>query len=167
MRGPWMRAIGNRLRHNLTTRLIILLMLALMGITGFTDYTRLVREREQLVAQIQEDARIFAETLALAVRHNLRRGRTTEELEDLLAEIVARPGLVAVAIYNPDTVTECPPAVFDALDVHHDCLSGAVLRQVFKSVDLVDIHLVAEVDELVEVIIEIVQEPSGPGLVEA
>src|SRR4030042_6220759 len=102
MRGQWMRAIGNRLRHNLTTRLIILLMLALMVITGFTDYTRLVREREQLVTQTQEDERIFAETLALAVRHNLRRGRTTEELEDLLAEIVTRPGLVAVAIYNPD-----------------------------------------------------------------
>ena len=65
MRGQWMRAIGNRLRHNLTTRLIILLMLALMVITGFTDYTRLVREREQLVTQTQEDERIFAETLAL------------------------------------------------------------------------------------------------------
>ncbi len=53
MRGQWMRAIGNRLRHNLTTRLIILLMLALMVITGINDYTRLVREREQLVTQTQ------------------------------------------------------------------------------------------------------------------
>jgi len=102
MRGQWLRAIGNRLRHNLTTRLIILLVLALMVITGINDYTRLVHEREQLVAQTQKDERIFAETLALAVRYNLRRGRTTEELEGLLEEIVARPGLAAVVIYNPD-----------------------------------------------------------------
>jgi two-component system, NtrC family, sensor kinase len=102
MRGQWIRAIGNRLRHNLTTRLIILLVLALMVITGINDYTRLVREREDLAAQAREDERIFAETLALAVRHNLRRGRTTEELADLLAEIPARTGVAAVAIYNPD-----------------------------------------------------------------
>src|SRR5512145_247902 len=102
MRGQWIRTIGNRLRHNLTTRLIILLVLALMVITGFNDYARLVREREHLIAQTREDERIFAETLALAVRHNLRRGRTTEELTDLLGEITARPGLVAVVIYSPD-----------------------------------------------------------------
>jgi signal transduction histidine kinase len=102
MHGQWMRAVGARLRHNLTTRLIILLALALMIITGINDYTRLVREREQLVAQTREDERIFAETLALAVRYNLRRGRTTDELEDLLGEIVARPGLAAVVIYDPD-----------------------------------------------------------------
>lgn len=102
MRGQWMRAIGNRLRRNLTTRLILLLALALLVITGFNDYARLVREREQLVTQTREDERIFAETLALAVRYNLRRGRTTEELEGLLEEIVARPGLAAVVIYDPD-----------------------------------------------------------------
>ncbi len=102
MRGQWMRAIGSRLRRNLTTRLILLLALVLMIITGINDYTRLVREREQLVAQIREDERIFAETLALAVRYNLRRGRTTDELADLLGEIVARPGLVAVVIYDPE-----------------------------------------------------------------
>jgi two-component system, NtrC family, sensor kinase len=102
MRGQWLRAIGNRLRRNLTTRLILLLALALLVITGFNDYTRLVREREQLVKQTREDERIFAETLALAVRYNLRRGRTTEELEGLLEEIVARPGLAAVVIYDPD-----------------------------------------------------------------
>jgi signal transduction histidine kinase len=73
-----------------------------MVITGINDYTRLVREREQLIAQTREDERIFAETLALAVRHNLRRGRTTDELTDLLGEITARPGLVAVVIYSPD-----------------------------------------------------------------
>jgi signal transduction histidine kinase len=102
MRGHWMRAIGNRLRHNLTNRLIILLMLVLMLITGFFDYTRLVRVRERLVAQTQKDQRIFTETLALAVRQNIRRDRTTEELRELLEDILARPGLVAVVIYDPD-----------------------------------------------------------------
>ena len=102
MHGHWMRAVGNRLRRNLTTRLILLLALALLVITGFNDYTRLVREREQLVKQTREDERIFAETLALAVRYNLRRGRTSDELEGLLEEIVARPGLAAVVIYDPD-----------------------------------------------------------------
>jgi two-component system NtrC family sensor kinase len=102
MRGRWIRTLGNRLRHNLTTRLIILLVLALMVITGIVDYTRLVREREQLVTQLRSDERIFAETLALAVRQNVRRGRTTDELQELLEGILARPGLVAVAIYDPN-----------------------------------------------------------------
>ncbi|MBI3455417.1 MAG: HAMP domain-containing protein [Candidatus Rokubacteria bacterium] len=87
--------------RDLTTRLVILLMLALMTITGGYDYVRLVRERERLVEQTQEDVRIFAETLALAVRRNVRRGRTTDELQELLDEILARPGLIRVAIYDP------------------------------------------------------------------
>jgi signal transduction histidine kinase len=130
MRTHWLRVIGDRLRHNLTTRLIILLMLALMAITGFTDYTRLVREREQLVEQTREDERVFAETLALAVRHNLRRGRTTEELEDLLAELVARPGLVGVAIYNPDgqLVAHTLAAGFDPLAAD-DLVRGSMNRR--------------------------------------
>ena len=87
---------------HLTARLVILLMLALMTITAIYDYFRLVREREQLVEQTREDARVFAETLALAVRWNVRRGRTTEELQELLTEILARPGLIGVGIYDPD-----------------------------------------------------------------
>ena len=87
---------------HLTTRLVILLMLALMVITGVYDYTRLSQVHERLVAQTQEDERIFAETLALAVRQNVRRGRTTEELQELLEDILARPGLVAVVIYDPE-----------------------------------------------------------------
>jgi len=98
----WLRALGARLARNLTTRLIILLMLVLMLITGFFDYARLVRVRERLVAQTQKDQRIFTETLALAVRQNIRRGRTTDELRELLEDILARPGLVAVVIYDPD-----------------------------------------------------------------
>jgi two-component system NtrC family sensor kinase len=98
----WLKSVGHALARNLTTRLIILLMLALMVITGVNDYTRLVKVRERLVAQTQEDQRIFAETLALAVRQNVRRGRTTDELQELLEDILTRPGLVAVVIYNPD-----------------------------------------------------------------
>jgi hypothetical protein len=86
---------------HLTTRLVIVLMLALMVITGTYDYFRLVRDRERLVAQTQEDERIFAETLALAVSRNVRWGRTSAELRELLEDILARPGLVGVAIYDP------------------------------------------------------------------
>jgi len=95
------RSVGTMLMRNLTARLVILLMLALMLITGTTDYLRLSRERERLVNQAQQDLRIFAETLAVAVRQNIRRGRTTDELRELLDEILARPGLVAVAIFDP------------------------------------------------------------------
>jgi signal transduction histidine kinase len=86
---------------NLTTRLVILVILALMVITGAYDYIRLVRERERLVEETQRDERIFAETLALAVSRNVRWGRTTAELKELLDDILVRPGLEAVTIYNP------------------------------------------------------------------
>jgi len=89
------------MRH-LTTRLVILLMLALMVITGVFDYIRLLRERDRLLEQTQEDIRIFSETLALAISRNVRRNRTTDELRELLDDILARPGLMAVAIYSPD-----------------------------------------------------------------
>jgi signal transduction histidine kinase len=85
----------------LTTRLILLLMLALLVITGMYDYVRLARDRERMVEQTQEDQRIFAETLGLAVSRNVRWGRTSAELKELLDDILARPGLVAVAIYDP------------------------------------------------------------------
>ena len=88
------------LLRNVTTRLVILLMLALMVITGVYDYVRLTRERERLVDQTQEDQRIFAETLALAVSRNVRWGRTTAELKELLDDILARPGLIAVTIFG-------------------------------------------------------------------
>jgi len=96
------RRLGNLLMRNLTARLVILLMLALMLITGVNDYSRLTQERERLAGQMQEDVRIFSETLALAVRQNVRRGRTTDELRELLDEILARPGLEAVVIFGPD-----------------------------------------------------------------
>lgn len=92
---------------HLTTRLVILLMLVLTAITGAYDYVRLVRERDRLLEATEEDARIFAETLTLAVSRNVRRGRTTDELKELLDEILRRPGLALVAIYDPrgQTVT--------------------------------------------------------------
>lgn len=88
--------------RNLTTRLVILLMAALLIITGVFDYTRLVDEHARLLRVTQDDERIFAETLALAVSRNVRRGRTTDELKDLLDEILVRPGLIGVTIYDPD-----------------------------------------------------------------
>jgi signal transduction histidine kinase len=86
---------------HLTTRLAVLLMLALMTITGVYDYVRLTRERDRLVEITRTDQRIFAETLAVAVRRNVRWGRTNEELEELLDEIRSRPGLIWVAIFDP------------------------------------------------------------------
>jgi signal transduction histidine kinase len=106
--------------RNLTTRLVLLLVLALMVITGIYDYLRLEQDRERLVERMREDQRIFAETLALAVSRNIRRGGTTDELKDLLDEILARPGLVAVAIYDPSgevvTMTVAPDAPAPVLD---------------------------------------------------
>ena len=87
--------------RNLTTRLVVLLMLALLVITSAWDYVRLDRERDRLIEVTRTDQRIFAETLALAVSRNVRRGRTTAELQELLDEIQARPGLVWVAIFDP------------------------------------------------------------------
>ena len=88
---PGRDAPGHAVKH-LTARLAVLLMLALMTITGAFDYVRLVRERDRLVELTRTDQRIFAETLALAVRRNVRRGRHHQELQELLGEIQARPG---------------------------------------------------------------------------
>ena len=88
--------------RSLTTRLVFLLLLALIVITGVHEYSGLVREHEQLVEQSRQDQRIFAETLALAVRQNVRRGRSTDELRELVEDTPARTGLVGVVIYNPD-----------------------------------------------------------------
>ncbi|MGE5851365.1 MAG: HAMP domain-containing protein, partial [Candidatus Methylomirabilota bacterium] len=115
--GGW----AGRLLRNVTTRLVILLMLALMVITGVYDYVRLVHERERLVEQTQEDQRIFGETLALAVSRNVRWGRTSAELKELLDDILARPGLIAVSIFDPDgqvvaatVAAEAAPPTVDA-----------------------------------------------------
>jgi signal transduction histidine kinase len=89
------------MRH-VTTRLVILLMLCIMVITGIYGYRRLTRDRERLVEQSRQDQRIFAETLALAVRQNIRRGRTTDELRELIDNILTSPGLAGVFIYDPD-----------------------------------------------------------------
>jgi two-component system, NtrC family, sensor kinase len=105
---------------HLTARLVILLVLALMIITGVNDYVHLTRERDRMIEQTRDDARVFAETLALAAARNVRRGRTTDELQELLDEILARPGLALVVIFDPtgrvvarSATPEIPPPIAD------------------------------------------------------
>ncbi|PYM61946.1 MAG: hypothetical protein DMD79_11665 [Candidatus Rokuibacteriota bacterium] len=107
---------------HLTTRLVILVVLVLMIVTGAYDYVRLLRERDHMIEQTGDDVRIFAETLALATRRNLRGGRTTDELQELLDEILARPGLALVVIFDPtgrvvaqSATPDVPPATVDAM----------------------------------------------------
>lgn len=108
--------------QHLTARLVLLLMLALLAITGVADYVRLRQERDRLTARTMTDQKVFAETLALAVRRNVSRGRTTEELQELLEDIRRRPGLIWAAIYDARGATvaasagsAAPPAAGDAL----------------------------------------------------
>jgi len=114
---------------HLTTRLVVLLMLALLGITGVYDYVRLARDRERLVEQTMEDERIFAETLALAVSRNVRWGRTSADLKELLDDILARPGLIGVAIYDPEGQVVAQTVAPDAPPPAPD----AALREVLKT----------------------------------
>lgn len=104
----------------LTTRLVVLLMAALLVITGLYDYVRLTQERERLLEETREEERIFGETLALAVSRNVRWGRTTTELTELLEDILSRPGLLGVAIYDPTgqvvAVTVAPGAESPGVD---------------------------------------------------
>ncbi|HWT81988.1 MAG TPA: HAMP domain-containing protein, partial [Candidatus Methylomirabilis sp.] len=76
--------------------------------------------------------RIFAETLALAVSRNVRRGRTTDELKDLLDEILVRPGLIGVALYDPEgrVVTQTvAPGTEPAGPTTPDSIVGAALAK--------------------------------------
>src|SRR5947199_10870094 len=86
---------------HLTTRLVILLVLVLMIVTGAYDYVRLLRERDHMIEQRGGDVRIFAETLAVATRRNLRSRRTSAEPQELHDEIPARPRLSLVIICDP------------------------------------------------------------------
>ena len=109
---------------HLTTRLVILLAALLMAVTGAYDYHHLVQERDRAITQAGEDVRVFAETLAVAIRKNVRRSGTTTELQGLLDGILARPGLMLVAVFDPSgrvvvstAVPEArPPAVDAAID---------------------------------------------------
>ncbi|HWT81735.1 MAG TPA: hypothetical protein VN648_23340, partial [Candidatus Methylomirabilis sp.] len=130
MKGRQTNAPKGRLMRNLTTRLVILLMAALLITTGVFDYTRLVEEHARLLRVAQDDERIFAETLALAVSRNVRRGRTTDELKDLLDEILVRPGLIGVALYDPEgrVVTQTvAPGTEPAGPTTPDTIVGAAL----------------------------------------
>jgi two-component system NtrC family sensor kinase len=117
--------------RNLTTRLVILLLPVLLIITGVNDYFRLVQERERLVQSARDDVRVFAETLALAVRQNVRRGRTTDELRDLLDELLNRPGMIGVAIYDPEEHVVAENVISEAPRMQADDLvrSAAATRE--------------------------------------
>jgi signal transduction histidine kinase len=113
---------------HLTTRLVALLVLAFLVLTGTYDYLRLVRERDRLVEATRTDQRVFAETLAVAVRHNVRRGRTTGELQELLEDIRRRPGLLWVAIYDPKGNVLAASVASGDPPVEADPTVAAVLR---------------------------------------
>lgn len=115
--------------RNLTTRLVVLVMLALLGITGLLDYLRLARDRERLLEETRRDVRVFAETLALAVSRNVRWGRTSGELRELLEDILARPGLVGVTIVDPDGHVAARTAAEGAVASGGDELVGRVLSE--------------------------------------
>src|SRR5262245_37123722 len=117
-----------------TTWLVILVAVLLMTVTATYDYVSLVHERERGFARVGEDARVFAETLALAIRRNVRRSGTTAELQELLDGILARPGLELVAIFDPDgravvttAVPDIPPPAADA------AIDGAIHRREARS----------------------------------
>jgi (1->4)-alpha-D-glucan 1-alpha-D-glucosylmutase len=73
-----------------------------------------------LLVETRRETRIVAETLALAISRNVRRGRTTEELREFLDEISSRPGLAWVVIFDPGgrvlmtrSTPGSPPTRFD------------------------------------------------------
>jgi signal transduction histidine kinase len=88
--------------RSLTTRLVLVMALALTVFTGLHEYFRLSREQGWLAEQSRQDQRSFDETLALAIRQNLRQGRPSGELQELIQGILAQPGILGVAIYDPD-----------------------------------------------------------------
>jgi signal transduction histidine kinase len=112
----------------LTTPLVALLMLAFLVITGAYDYVRLVRERDRLLELTRTEQRIFADTLTVAVRQNVRRGRTTGELQELLEDIRRRPGLLWVAIYDPRGNVVAASVASGDPPVHADPAVTAVLK---------------------------------------
>jgi signal transduction histidine kinase len=125
--------------HHLTARLVLLLMLALLVITGLADYVRLRQERDRITAQTMTDQKVFAETLALAVRRNVSRGRTTEELQELLEDIRRRPGLIWAAIYDARGATVATSSGSGAAPAAGDALIRDVLeRRAVISTPLVD-----------------------------
>lgn len=85
----------------LTARLIALLILVVVGVTGAYDLSRLRAQRDQLVDRMQAEVRIVAETLAAAVRPLLAR-RRLDEVRALADRLVTFPEVSRVTVYDAD-----------------------------------------------------------------
>jgi len=85
----------------LTARLIALLLLAVVAVTGAYDLSRLRAQRAQLVDRMQVEVRIVAETLAAAVRPLLAR-RRLDEVRVLVERVVTFPEFSRVTVYDAD-----------------------------------------------------------------
>jgi len=85
----------------LTARLIALLLLAVVAVTGAYDLWRLQAERAQLVERMQAEVRILAETLAAAVRPLLAR-RRLDEVRALVDRVAAFPEISRITLYDAE-----------------------------------------------------------------
>ena len=84
-----------------TARLIALLLLAVVAVTGAYDLYRLQAQRGQLVDRMQAEVRILAEALAAAVRPLLAR-RRVDEVRALVDRAVVFPEISRVTVYDAD-----------------------------------------------------------------
>ncbi len=83
----------------LTARMIALLLLAVVLVTGAYDLARLRAQRAQLVERMETEVRILAETLAVASRPLLAR-RRVEEVQALVDRVVTFPEISRVTVYD-------------------------------------------------------------------
>ena len=65
----------------------------------------------------------------------------------------------------PNKSQKLPPIPLYTLKMNTDHLGLRVLDQITQGIHLVNIHFVAEIYELVEVVVEIRQEPVKPGFI--
>jgi signal transduction histidine kinase len=84
-----------------TARLIALLLLAVVALTGVYDLQRLRAQRAQLLERMQAQVRMLAETLAAAARPLLAR-RRMDEVRVLVDRVAAFPEISRVTIYDAD-----------------------------------------------------------------
>ena len=85
----------------LTARVVGLLVLVVVVVTGAYDLSRLRAQRDQLVERMQGEVRILAETLAAAARPLLAR-RRVDEVRALLDRVVAFPEISRATLYDPE-----------------------------------------------------------------
>jgi uncharacterized membrane protein affecting hemolysin expression len=84
-----------------TARLVAFLLLALVAVTGAYDLVRLRTQRAQLMARVEAEVRLLAETLGAAARPLVARGRV-EEVQALVNRMVTFPEISRVTVYNAD-----------------------------------------------------------------